>query len=134
MTDARVLDFEAERDEQTSSFERADPVAALIEQRREHVWTVSLPDGDGTHSVVLIEEAGEFVGRCSCDGFEFHDGPCAHLITIRKGAVVPDSDVNGTPIRIRSVDAVDEDDDLADHYDDTERVRADGGRRRGERR
>ena len=128
----QVLDFEAERDNQTESFERADPVAALIEQRREHVWTVTLPDGNDTHSVVLIEESGEYLGRCSCDGFKFHDGPCAHLCTIRKAAVVPDSDVNGTPILIRSVGAVDEDHDLADQHDDLERVRADGGRRRGE--
>jgi hypothetical protein len=133
-SEPRVLHFEAERDEETESFQRADPTTALIEQRREHVWTVTLPDGNDTHSVVLIEESGEYVGRCTCDGFRFHDKPCAHLLTIRKAAVVPDTDVNGTPVRIQSVDDLDDDQQLADQHDDTERVRADGGRRRGERR
>lgn len=129
----RTLNFRQERDTPTTSFDRADPRAALIEQQGPHAWTVSLPDGEGTHSVVLVEDGDEFLGRCTCDGFEFHKGACAHLCTLRKAAVIGYPDVNGTPVRVEQVDRPDGD-DLADQHDDTERVRADGGRRRGGRR
>ena len=73
-----VLDFEAERDRDSTSFDRADPPAALIEQQHQHAWTVSLPD------------------------------------------------VYGTPVEIQPVDRNPETAE-ADHYDDPERARADGG-------
>lgn len=60
MTESLSLDFEAERDEQTTNFERADPTAAIT------------------------ADYGVFIGRCTCDGFDFHEKPCAHLGTIRK--------------------------------------------------
>lgn len=121
-----VLNFEAERDRESTSFDRADPTAALIEQQHEHAWTVSLPDGEGTHRVVLGLENGSYTGGCSCDGFEYHDGPCAHLCTIRKAAAIGYPDVHGTAIQIRPVDR-DPDAAEADHYDDPERARTDGG-------
>jgi hypothetical protein len=42
MSESRPLDFETERDEETTSFDRADPVASLIEQKSPQSWTVSL--------------------------------------------------------------------------------------------
>jgi hypothetical protein len=120
------LDFEAERDRDSTSFDRADPTAALIEQKHLHAWTVSLPDGEGTHRVVLGLEDGFYTGGCTCDGFEYHDGPCAHLCTIRKAHEIGYPDVNGTAVQIQAVDR-NPDAAEADHHDDMLRARADGG-------
>lgn len=128
MTRSLSLDFEIERDRDTTSFDRADPSTALIEQKHAHVWTVSLPDGEGTHHVMLGFEDDSYIGCCTCEGFEYHDGPCAHLCTIRKAHQIRYPDVNGTPIQVRDVDR-DPDAAEADHYDDPEQARADGGRR-----
>ncbi|TKR27947.1 SWIM zinc finger family protein [Natronomonas salsuginis] len=128
MTASRPLNFTAEREQETTSFERADPTASLIEQRSPQSWTVSLPDGDGTHHVTLIQDYGVYIGRCTCEGFQYNEGPCAHLCTIRKADTIGYPDVNGTPVSIERVNR-DLDDELADHHDDMETVRADGARR-----
>jgi hypothetical protein len=57
-------------------------------------------------------------------GFEYYDGSCAHLCTIRKAHEIGHPDVNGTPVQIRVIDR-DPDATEADHYDDMERARAD---------
>jgi hypothetical protein len=125
----RTLDFEAERDrEDSTSWERADPVAALIEGESDHSWTVSLPDGEDWHHVVLIFDNGVYVGQCDCEGFEYHEGPCAHLCTIRKADTIGYPDINGESIKIERINRA-AGDELADQHDDTERARADGGRR-----
>lgn len=130
MTDKRTLDFEAERDrDDPTSWDRGDPVAALIEAKSDQSWTVSLPDGDDWHHVALIFDSGHYVGRCDCPGFEYHDGPCAHLCTIRKADTIAYPDLNGEPIEIERMDRA-AGDELADQHDDMERVRADGGRQR----
>ena len=130
MTDKRTLSFEAERDrEDSDSWARADPAAALVEPKSEHAWIVSLPDGEDWHHVALVFDNGHYVGRCDCPGFEYHEGPCAHLCTIRKADVVGYPDVNGNAISVERINRV-AGDEMADQHDDTERARADGGRRR----
>lgn len=129
MISSRPLDFEAERGrEDSTSWERADPVAALIEAKSNQSWTVALPDGEDWHHVALIFDNGVYIGRCDCEGFEYHEGPCAHLCTIRKADAIGYPDVNGNAIEIERVNRA-AGDELADQHDDTERARADGGRR-----
>jgi len=81
------LDFRAERDRETESWERADPNAALIERPARFAYWVMLKGGDA-HLVALAHEGGRYIGRCDCAGFEYHDGPCAHLCTLRKAEFV----------------------------------------------
>ena len=128
MTDSRPLDVENERDEQTTSFQRDEQTTALIENKAQNVWTVSLPDGDGTHRVALITDYGVFIGQCTCDGFNFHEKPCAYLFTIRKADTIGYPDVDGKPVEIERITR-DLEDDRADQHDNMERVRAHGGRR-----
>ena len=46
---------------------------------------VRLPGGD-PHSTLLVESAGDkqrhgpWAGACDCKGWQFHEGPCAHLV------------------------------------------------------
>jgi hypothetical protein len=84
------LEFEHERDQETESWARADPRAALIERRAWNRWLVTLPGGD-THLCRLEREHGAYLGDCDCAGFEFHDGPCAHLCTLRKAEFLGES-------------------------------------------
>jgi len=58
------LDFSAQRDANSESFERADPVAALIERVAWNRWLVTLPDGDDAHEVRLERDHGAYVGEC----------------------------------------------------------------------
>ncbi|WP_205596838.1 hypothetical protein [Halostella salina] len=86
------LDFRAERDRRTESWERADPSEALIERASRFAYRVMLKGGDA-HLVALAYEEGRYVGRCDCKGFEYHDGPCAHLCTLRKAEFIDAVDV-----------------------------------------
>lgn len=120
-----VLDFEGVREQFPNRWDRADPRDALIERRNAHGWTVWLTDGADPHGVALCRDGDQFIGRCDCDGFCYHDGPCAHLCAVRKADVVNLRDINGLVTSIERVDA-DRDQERAD--DQAERIMADGGR------
>lgn len=116
--DRERLDFEAERDADTTSWERAQPDDALIERWGRYGYLVTLPGGEA-HFCAIGQRpgGGEFIGWCRCKGFSYHDGPCAHLCTIRKadwhasnlGGTI--EGVGGEPIEIaQAVEA----DDLLD--------------------
>jgi hypothetical protein len=129
----KVLDFEAERDAGTDSWQRASR-EALIERTAWNKWRVTLPDGEDAHEVRLERDHGALVGECIvldeadepelCPGFRWHEGPCAHLCTVRKAAFVRLDDARGEPVVI--VDREDVDAARADHA--VEKIVADGGR------
>lgn len=123
------LDFATERDDASTSWERADPTATLIEQIAWNRWLVTLPDGESVHEVRLERERGAWIGDCHvvdgdrCPGFAFHSGPCAHLCVIRKADVVAVPDTRDRPVRV--LDEEDVEDARADYA--VERLAADGG-------
>ncbi|ELZ94913.1 hypothetical protein C440_07552 [Haloferax mucosum ATCC BAA-1512] len=104
--DLASLDFEAERDAETTSWQRAAPVGALIESTGPETHIVTLPDGADAHHVELVEDHGRFLGYCDGKGFEYNDGPCAHLCTVRQAAFVGLSDLNGRRITIPPLSSV----------------------------
>lgn len=90
-----ALDFERERDEQTGSWTRAKPENAAIQQVTPMAWNVYLWGGSSAHRCYLAKQDGRYRGLCLyhvggkptlCKGFKHHDGPCAHLCTLRKAA------------------------------------------------
>lgn len=113
------LDFETARDGGGDSWKRSDPDAATIARMHYDEWCVRLADADESHVVTLRHERSSYVGECDCDGFKFHDGPCAHLCTLRKAEFIDASDVRGERVRLA------DDTDAADHH--VERAVADGG-------
>lgn len=111
------LDFEAARDAGSTSWQRADPKAALIERWGRYGYLVTLPGGSA-HFCALGRRDGDLKGFCKCKGFRNHAGPCAHLCTIRKAAWHNqhlDGDLeaaNGEPIEIAEM--VEKQPDLTD--------------------
>lgn len=93
------LDFLAERDDQTRSWQRGDPDEALIESLNRFGWLVTLPDGDA-HRCALAREHGAYVGWCDCNGYQYHDGPCAHLCALRKADFIHAHDLEDQRISI----------------------------------
>jgi hypothetical protein len=120
------LDFRSQQRERTTSWERADPAAALIETVAWNRWRVMLPGSTDPHAVHLEREHGAYVGGCDCPGFAHHDGPCAHLCTVRKADYGHFEDIRGRRIRIRS----DAEERAGCFAEPDERLRADGGERR----
>jgi len=125
-------------DRESTSWQRADPEAALIETVDTAQWTVALPGGNDAHTVTLFSDGINGRGHCTCDGYQYHDR-CAHLITIRQADLLDIMSVDGDLVRIPTLDAETVDaierkvatDDPVDAETDTdaEPVRADGGRR-----
>ncbi|DAC85286.1 SWIM zinc finger family protein [Haloterrigena jeotgali icosahedral virus 1] len=76
------LDFEAAEDELTSSWERALEEAAEIEPMQPGEFAVRFETSDRTHVVRLAGDGAGYAGRCTCPGYQFHDGPCAHLCAV----------------------------------------------------
>ena len=101
-----------------TSWQRAAPEAALIERTGRYGYRVALPGGDA-HLVAVAHEGGEYVGTCDCEGWEYHDGPCAHLCTVRKAAFLGVTDARDEPVEIPRVDL--------DAHETGERAVADGG-------
>jgi|GEM_PF-957877 len=124
MSDA--LDFLAERDNQSGSWTRAQPDRALIERTSTYAYLVTLPDGHVHRCAYAINDDGTYVGRCDCDGYRYHDGPCAHLCTLRKAEFGRDETTRGD--RVRAAEAG-EDYSAGVVNRDPPTARADGGGR-----
>jgi hypothetical protein len=108
------LDFAAERDESTASWQRADPTGALIERIAWDTWLLTLPDSETTYEVSLHRDHGALMGECEvrdepderCPARKYNDAkkPCAHLCTLRKAMLFNDPDISGQPIKVFDVD------------------------------
>lgn len=126
------LDFLTESDDQTTSWQRGDPRDALIQSTSRFGWDVTVRGGE-THRVVLACEGSRHVGRCDCDGYRWHDGPCAHLCALYRAHTDrvrdADGDLVSLPVVARLVDGRDvRDDDTPEVEPADDRARADGGR------
>lgn len=84
---AGPVDIAGARERETEAWERGKQNAsdAAVDVRQDvGAAVVRLPDGD-PHATLLVEGAGSdngpFAGACDCKGYQYHDGPCAHLVT-----------------------------------------------------
>jgi hypothetical protein len=122
-------------DRQSTSWQRSDPEAALIEIADTAQWTVTLPDGNDAHTVTLYSDGINTRGHCTCDGYHYHHR-CAHLITIRQAQLLDILTVDGALVRIptladEAADAVEikvANQDVTETDAEPEAVRSDGGR------
>ena len=94
----------AAMDRESTSWQRADPEAALIETVDTAQWTVALPDGEDAHTCTLFSDGINTRGHCTCDGYRYHDR-CAHLITIRQAQLLDIRTVDGDLVRIPTLEA-----------------------------
>ena len=120
------VDFVDEAHRQSTSWERADPDRALIEQVDTNTYRVMLPGG-AVHKCKFGLERGGHVGSCECRGWKYRDddsSPCAHLCTLRKAEFVGDNADDGEPVE--AVDTFAETDAAGDAAEPE--LRADGGR------
>ncbi|GGM69367.1 hypothetical protein J2752_001960 [Halarchaeum rubridurum] len=119
------LDFASVRDADSTSWTRANPDRALIEQRGPTTFIVMLRDGAAAHDVTYGLERGARVGFCDCDGYKYSDEsvPCAHLCVLRKAEFIGATSVDGE--RIEAVDTA-----VLAETDTDPGLRADGGPRR----
>lgn len=125
------LDFKREASTSSTSWERADPAAALVERSGVDEYVVMLRDGETPHTVSYATERGARVGYCDCKGFEYRDrddSPCAHLCVLRKAEFVGADDVNGRPVEAADTAELVE----AGATEPDPELRADGGRDLGE--
>jgi|GEM_PF-1521477 len=103
---ATPVDFETEARTRSTSWQRADEATrpenigdTEIEAVNRFAWTVRLPGGK-RHLTALLHREDWFEGYCDCKGFEYNDGPCAHLCTLRQAAFVHVETADGDRVRI----------------------------------
>jgi hypothetical protein len=103
---AEPVDFLTERDDRTTSWERAAPMHedTRISRINRFAWLVELPDGQ-PHVTALVRRDDWFSGWCDCDGFQYQEGPCAHLCTLRQGAYVHVQSDDGERVEAPDADA-----------------------------
>ena len=71
----------AAMDRQSTSWQRADPVAALIETVDTAQWTVALPDGNDAHTVTLFTDALNTLGATMRGRSIYDPAPQQTLVT-----------------------------------------------------
>lgn len=127
------LNFTEEAHAKSTSWERADPDAALLERVGTNQYLVMLPGVEapcsGVHECRFGTERGGHVGFCDCKGFEFRDDQnslCAHLCMLRQAKFIGDRADDGE--LIEAVDTFDESGDAAVAEMIEPELRADGGR------
>lgn len=111
---ARALDVERQRDEQTESWTRAKGASSAdIESRDEPSrFSIELPDGS-KHETLLVKGTDETRwGACDCQGYGGHTEACAHLCALSQlGALdkiaIPTGDELVATIKDRGPDDAD---------------------------
>jgi len=123
------LDFSQIADAYPERFQKVDLAAAKLVSDDGAQFVVERPDGDG-HVVELVSALSHYWGQCTCDGFEYHDGPCSHLCALKRAEGVGLVDIpSGEPTAI-SVEVRDGQQQLADQIEPDKRAATDGGVRR----
>lgn len=95
-------------------------------------FVVRREPGADSHVVEIVLAYDEPWGRCSCDGYQFHDGPCSHLSAVWRAHLEDMVDLLEARPTAISVDVRDEQQELADAVDAgrvTNALATDGGRR-----
>jgi len=111
---ADPIDFTAEREAHSTSWERADratrPEAVddtEIRVLNRHAWLLRLPDGQ-PHVAALLRLPDGYQGWCDCNGWEYRDpatSPCAHLCTLRQGAFIDVETAEGERLQVANASA-----------------------------
>lgn len=95
---ASRIDFRTAEDDHTSSWQRALEDDAEITEVKPGRFAVQFDDSESGHVVHLTGDGSSYGGNCSCPGWKFHTGPCAHLCAVYQRIVegtviVPEVDV-----------------------------------------
>lgn len=91
-TQCVFLDFDQVKEDYPDRVDGADCSSATVKPG-EHFgeYVVQRENGSGNvHKPVIARDGGHFYGRCTCKGWKHHEGPCSHLIILRKLAVTND--------------------------------------------
>ena len=106
---ADPVDFTAEREAHSTSWERADRATrpetvddTQIRELNRHAWLLRLPDGQ-PHVAALLRTQDGYQGWCDCNGWEYRDpdtSPCAHLCTLRQGEFVHVKTAEGDRLQV----------------------------------
>lgn len=88
-------------------------------------WVVQRSPDDDSHVVELVRAFSQAWGHCSCDGFQFHDGPCSHLCAVWRAF---QRDLVDVPrAQVRTIEPVVGQQTLEPTDDDVKQAVTDGG-------
>jgi hypothetical protein len=130
--DLDVLSFSELKAENPDRYEKASLAGTAVVDQGAGRFIVQRDGAEESHIVRLLETAGHPVGKCSCDGYEYHDGPCSHLAAVWRMQLADLLELPGARLRSVDVEVPGEDRELSDAVDRATRpeARADGGGRR----
>ena len=123
------LHFSRIRDTNPDRWDRAEPRRVWVNKHDENPaqFLVRIQGGDW-HECALIQAMSHPWGRCDCDGWQYHDGPCSHLIGLWR--MLDRDEIPQTEPHAVEVDVRDPDTEQAQIAAEPDRpARADGGRR-----
>lgn len=122
------LRFEELRETHPDRYSKADLAATSIIEDDPGRFAVQRGGSEDTHVAALVTALGETWGRCTCDGYEHHDGPCSHLCAVWRAESEGLVDVPALDPTTIEGDIHGKQQRLADRAAEPDaRVRADGG-------
>lgn len=121
------LNFSQVRDAYPDRYEKVDLAADKIVSDDGARFVVQRDGGDG-HVCQLVESLSHVWGTCSCDGYQYNDGPCSHLCGIWRAESAGLVEIPTGKAESISVEVRDRQQELADHAAEPDQpARADGG-------
>lgn len=78
------LDYQMVRNAYPDRYNRGELASVSIMPQKAGRFVVKFPDSDDGHQSVLANAPAGYFGTCSCDGYDYHDGPCSHLSILRR--------------------------------------------------
>lgn len=107
-------------------FEKADLAETSISILDDGEFVVQRSPDEDSHRCELVLAFGQPWGSCSCDGYQYHDGPCSHLCAIWRAYQMDLTEVPGARVE-RIKPAVGQQPLPEATDDDVHRVVPDGG-------
>lgn len=88
-------------------------------------YIVRRQGSDEWHEITLVSVDDSLFGRCDCDGFEHHDGPCSHLCAVFR--IVQPEAIYSPPVTAADVDLRTPDEQRAQTAAEPDVAATDGG-------
>jgi len=123
--------FSEIKDRRPERWESGEPGNAIVRPHDEIDGRYAVRrQGEEFHEVALARVNDEFAGACDCDGYEYHDGPCSHLIAVYRLLSLRDDDFHKVRPESYGVELRrDAEQRAATDAEPENRVSTDGGRR-----
>lgn len=121
-------DFKQVEQTHPDRYNRLDLLGAQVFRDEPGKYIIQATDSDTSHVTQLVKAVSHPWGHCTCDGYQYNDGPCSHLCAVWRAHLKNYIELDHARVNTIQCDVVNRQQEIADHVDNRETA-TDGGQR-----